>query len=175
MSKESWADEQAARIGQTIKALRGKRSGQWLSDTTAEVGHRVSRTTISEIENGKRKSVSTAELAVLAEALEVPPMYLLYPNLPDGEVEILPGQLRTSTEAWEWFAGERDKRDNQISRLIAASRLRGNLKTWLSEYENDSAGAPMATQKRIASMVEAIENTEKMIVDSGGTLSSDGR
>lgn len=105
MSK-SWAEEQAARIAETIKALRGKRSGQWLSDRTAEVGHRVSRTTISELENGKRKSVTTAELCVLAWALDVPPVRILYPSLPDGEVELVPGVRTQSTQAMAWFSGE---------------------------------------------------------------------
>ena len=105
MSKD-WADEQAARIAATVKRLRGKRSGQWLSDRTAELGHRVSRTTISELENGKRKYVSTAEICVLAWALKVPPVQLLYPNLPDGLVEVVPDVSVSSIHAATWFSGE---------------------------------------------------------------------
>jgi hypothetical protein len=105
MSKR-WAEEQAETIGTAVRQLRGDRSGQWLSDETARTGHRVPRTTISELENGKRKAVSTAELCLLAWALKVPPIRLLYPNLPDGPVEIIPGRTVPSVVAATWFSGE---------------------------------------------------------------------
>jgi hypothetical protein len=103
---KNWAEEQARTIGQAVRELRGKKTGQWLSDETERAGHRVPRTTISELESGKRKSVSTAELCLLAWALKVPPVRLLYPNLPDGPVEIIPGKTVPSIEAATWFSGE---------------------------------------------------------------------
>jgi transcriptional regulator with XRE-family HTH domain len=103
---DDWAPAQAKRIADTVKDLRGKRSGQWLSDETAKAGHRISRTTISELESGKRKSVTTAELCVLAWALKVPPIRLLFPDLPDGPVEVLPGKELSSFDAVRWFSGE---------------------------------------------------------------------
>ena len=105
MSK-SWAEDQARTIGAAVRDLRGKRTGQWLSDETERAGHRVPRTTISELESGKRKAVSTAELCLLAWALKVPPIRLLYPDLPDGPVEIIPGKTVPSIEAATWFSGE---------------------------------------------------------------------
>lgn len=106
MTQQQWAEEQANRIAQAVKSLRGKRSGQWLSDRTAEAGHRISRSTIADLESGRRKYVSTAELSVLAWALNVPPVSLLYPALPDGEVEVVPGERVKSIEAATWFSGE---------------------------------------------------------------------
>jgi hypothetical protein len=103
---EDWATEQARRIGATVLKLRGERSGQWLSDETFNAGHRVSRTSISELENGKRKSVSTAELIVLAVALRVSPVRLIYPDMPDGLVDVLPGKPVPSIEAAMFFSGE---------------------------------------------------------------------
>lgn len=103
---EEWAAAQAARVGATVQRLRDGRSGQWLSNETATAGHRISRTSISELESGKRKSVTTAELCVLAWALRVPPIRLLYPDLPDGPVEIVPGKEVPSIEAATWFSGE---------------------------------------------------------------------
>ncbi|AUM17209.1 hypothetical protein CSW53_12175 [Rhodococcus ruber] len=66
----------------------------------------MSRSTISEIERGRRKSVNTAELCVIAWALDVPPVRLLYPDLPDGPVEVVPGVEVSSTAAMSWFGGE---------------------------------------------------------------------
>jgi hypothetical protein len=106
MTKADWASEQARRIAATVRQLRANRSGQWLSDETAKAGHRISRTTISELESGKRKAVTTAELCVLAWALQVPPMRLLYPDLPDGPVDIVPGVTVPSIKAATWFSGE---------------------------------------------------------------------
>ena len=98
MSKDGWAADQAATIGDEIKKLRGGRSGQWLSDRTAELGYRVTRTTISELENHKRKYVTTVELMVLARALNTPPIALLYPRPLSGEsIDILPGVPGTKT------------------------------------------------------------------------------
>jgi transcriptional regulator with XRE-family HTH domain len=104
MAKD-WATDQAERVGRELKRLRGRRSGQWLSDRTAELGYRVPRTTISELENGKRKYVSTAELAILARALDSAPAALLYPPPYGDEIEVLPGQSSTSWSAAEWFSG----------------------------------------------------------------------
>ena len=66
------------------------------------------RTTISELENGKRKYVSTAELAILLWALDTAPAALLYPPPYRDEVEVLPGQSSTSWSAAEWFSGISD-------------------------------------------------------------------
>ena len=48
---------------------------------------------------------------VLAAALEVPPVELLFPDLPDGEVEALPGRVTTSWQAVQWFSGESQGKD----------------------------------------------------------------
>lgn len=89
-----------------MNQLRGERSAQWLSDRTDELGHRVSRSTISDLETGRRARLEVAELLVLAAALDVPPLLLLYPEVPDGMVEVLPGVFASSEEAFQWACGE---------------------------------------------------------------------
>lgn len=103
---QEWEEDQARRVAQEIRRLRHPRSAQWLSDRTGELGHRISRPVISDLENGRRKYVTTAELCVLAWALKVPPVALLYPDLPDGLVELVPGVEKPSIEAVMWFSGE---------------------------------------------------------------------
>ena len=107
MAKD-WAADQTARIGDEIRRLRGSRSGQWLSDRTDALGYRVARTTISELENHKRKLVSTAELVVLARALDTAPLVLLYPPPYSAELDMLPDVNKTSWVAAEWFSGMND-------------------------------------------------------------------
>jgi transcriptional regulator with XRE-family HTH domain len=109
MSSQSWAEQDAARIGAEVHRLRRKRSGsaQWLSDRTAEVGHRLQRAMISELERGKRKYVTTAELVVLAAALNVAPVALLYPAPYDEDIEVTPGRTMSKIGAVERFSGHR--------------------------------------------------------------------
>ncbi len=110
----SWSKELTARIGREVKRLREeggekKLSAQWLADRTAELGHPIPRTTISETEQGKRSTITLQEVLVLAAALEVPPIQLLYPDIPDGKVEMLPGQTKTSWWAAQGFSGELER------------------------------------------------------------------
>jgi len=126
MSKDGWAAQQAATIGEEIRQLRGGRSGQWLSDRTAALGYRVTRTTISELENHKRKYVTTAELMVLARALNTTPIALLYPRPLSGDsIEILPGVKGSKTFALQWFSGEADTQSPWI--CDDPGEYRGNL------------------------------------------------
>jgi len=105
MTQPSWAGDTTGRIAGAVRALRGKRSAQWLADRTAELGHPISRTAISNLEVGRKGSVDVLELIVLARALGVPPLLLLYPALSAGEVEVLPGHRASSWAAAQWFAG----------------------------------------------------------------------
>lgn len=68
---------------------------------------KVSRSAISELESGKRRSISVAELLVLAAALDQPPALLLFPPYPDGHVRPVPGAEVTAYDAVEWVGGQR--------------------------------------------------------------------
>ncbi len=105
MTQPSWAEDTTRRIAAAVKAVRGKRSTQWLADRTAELGHPISRTAISNLEVGRKRAVDVPELIVLARALGVPPLLLLYPAMSAGEVEVLPGHRTSSWAAAQWVAG----------------------------------------------------------------------
>jgi transcriptional regulator with XRE-family HTH domain len=57
----------------------------------------ISRTQIANYESGRKKNLDIAELLILAAALDVPPLVLLYPDLPAGKVEIIPDRPGTSS------------------------------------------------------------------------------
>ncbi|MFB7496122.1 helix-turn-helix transcriptional regulator [Streptomyces sp. NPDC056161] len=81
-------------------------SAQQLADECARLGHPgLQRTVISNMENGRRRDVSVADVLVLAAALEVAPAALIFPAGYTAEVEYLPGQTGAPLEAAEWFAG----------------------------------------------------------------------
>ena len=127
------------RIANEIERLRtahpeGKKSAQWLSDRTHELGHRVGRSRISDLETGRRKRMDVTELMVIAEALGIPPVQLLFPGLLNGESEYLPGKTDTAWNALQRFTGETSKpgdilaagrrnRDLTLMRILAAAEV----------------------------------------------------
>lgn len=118
-----WAEEQVRRVAQEVRRLRGSRSTQWLSDKTAEhlYGYRVSRSVITDLENGRRKYVTTAELTVLAYALGTSPVGLLFPPPYDDEqIDLLPGWSTTKLVALEAFCGK----SPEVNRLVDMETMR---------------------------------------------------
>ena len=178
MAKD-WAADQAERVGRELKRLRGRRSGQWLSDRTAELGHRVPRTTISELENGKRKYVSTIELAILARALDTAPVALLYPPPYRGEVEVLPGQSSTSWSAAEWFSGmsnsgtqigfadDIEAYDRNLAPLRAAARI-SELTTRKQRLTDALVDADEAVQVAMLDAIHGVQDDIDRLNDAAG-------
>lgn len=64
--------QHAIGVGQWVRQARGQRSGQWVADRVTELGQPMSRTTISELENGKRNYITTGEAMALMAALAAP-------------------------------------------------------------------------------------------------------
>ena len=105
MSPQTWAEEQASTIAAEVRRLRGSRSAQWLADQTTRLGHTITRSVIADLENGRRRYVTTAELMVLAAALNTTPVALLYPDPCAADVEMLPGYTTDGPSALQWFSG----------------------------------------------------------------------
>jgi transcriptional regulator with XRE-family HTH domain len=84
-------------------------SAQELADRCASLGmNSLTRQVLSRLEHGRRESVSTAELAVIAAALKIAPILLLYPiGLADSS-EYLPGRRAAPYDAARWWSGEAD-------------------------------------------------------------------
>ncbi len=107
MTNREWARDATHRVGLDIKRLRGEHTVQWLSDRTAELGHRVGRSRISDLERGDRGGVlDIAELLVLARALEIPPLQLIFPIGRETTMEVLPHTVVPTWAAAKWFTGE---------------------------------------------------------------------
>ena len=158
-----------------VKALRGDRSAQWLSDVTDELGCRVGRSTISDIENGRRKYIAVHELLMLAAALGTSPAALLtFGSVPDGELELLPGRTVNGIDAADWLGGGRLNRftpaatglpqdHEQTAQLLAAARERQDISRTLiktqigglSDYP-DPALVP-ALKERLSGLISRIK------------------
>lgn len=103
---QGWVDGVHRRIAAAIKIARGTRSAQWLADETERLGYPISRAAIANYESGRKKGLDVVELMVIAAVLDVPPVALLYPELPDGGVEVLPTLRVKSWDAAAWVTGE---------------------------------------------------------------------
>lgn len=101
-----WSDDWTKEIATEIRHLRGDRSAQWLSDRTDELGHRVTRSIITDLETGRRKYISLAELTVLAAALDTYPIALAYPDIQE-QTKPLPSLDEVEKFfAAQWFSAE---------------------------------------------------------------------
>jgi transcriptional regulator with XRE-family HTH domain len=107
---EGWGEALHARIAAAIRQTRFVRrmSAQDVADETACLGYPLSRSQIANYESGRKQGLDVAELMVLAAALRVPPVMLLFGGLPDEAVEFLPGEKATSVATLAWFIGDRE-------------------------------------------------------------------
>lgn len=106
MKQTDWPGSWARHVGENVAQLRGALgwSAQSLSDRTEALGHRVTRNSIANLENGRKGEVPVHEVAVLAAALGVPPTRLLF--LPSAaNVSLLPEITKSGWSATLWFTG----------------------------------------------------------------------
>lgn len=126
MVPQNWADDHTRRIAAEIRRLRKNqgRSAQWLADRTAEFGYAVTRPIISDLEIGRRKYITTAELIVLAAALETAPIALLFPAPLNEKVWALPRLAMPKFAAAEEFCGGEEAGLASPENLRALQRAR---------------------------------------------------
>lgn len=181
-----WHRATAERLGTAIAKARKAAglSAQGLAERCAELGAPIHRVTISKIENGRGR-FDLGEWLILARALDVPPMALLFPALPDGQVEMLPGVVQTSWEAYRWATGMDDPSATPtaparlvqacLKRDTVATPSRGGGRSFIGEATLEAlvtSNSPLlegleqlAAQKR-AELAEI----DQAILEAGGTL-----
>lgn len=81
-------------------------STQQLSDRCGELGLPIARSVLANFESGRRPTVSVPELLVLAKALDVAPLALVFPVGYETETEALPGRMEHPVTALRWASGE---------------------------------------------------------------------
>jgi len=98
-----------AMVATQIRRYRKEKdwSAQDLSDACTGLGYPIPRTVLANMESGRRSLVSVAEILVLAQALEVPPVCLIFPLESTAEVQILPGVQQSTLQSVAWFIGDR--------------------------------------------------------------------
>lgn len=119
-----WTKDLSQQIADGINQARGNHSDQWISDRTKELGSPLSRTAISEYRRGIRKSMTVNDLFIIAAALGVPPVTLLFPGLPDKPSTLLPVTNNpTALDALQWVTGERQTIPRGVGNHTAAKEV----------------------------------------------------
>jgi transcriptional regulator with XRE-family HTH domain len=94
-------------VGAQIKRWRRERklTAQRLSELTEQLGEKIPRTVIINLENQRRDYVSLAEILILAAGLNIPPYLLIAPVGLDDAVEILPEVQSSPWRTRGWLMG----------------------------------------------------------------------
>jgi transcriptional regulator with XRE-family HTH domain len=105
MTTSSWGDAVVTRIAAEIRRHRTARgmTGQALADACEALGHPLPRTTLANLESGRRASLDVTELLVLAQALDIPAISLLFPLGHTPTVPTRPGEHQ-DTDTWQALA-----------------------------------------------------------------------
>lgn|GEM_PF-1157062 len=178
---KTWAERYVGEVGRAMKDARGTKSAAWLSERTEQLGCRVSRSVIAKLDSGHRGDVlSVVELCVIAAALEVPPVALLFPDLPDGEIEMPPRHHSASEDAMRWFCGESgtipfgaligevdhsDLAPNDAAQLVEAVRRRRGLLRQAAE-----ANASPDIRAQVPALLDEIRSLAGRIRALGGVI-----
>lgn len=106
MTREEWRAASLLRVGKSVRQAR-RRAGISQDELAERIGS--SRNAIQNIESprGRKSAINVFDLLEIAAALGVPPVQLLYPQLPADEVEYLPGVTMPAIDAAQTFSGER--------------------------------------------------------------------
>lgn len=78
--QEKWLQDYATRVANHIAQYRKylKISAEELSKLTEEVGYKIPRSSIANIENHKKKTITSHELSIISAALGIPPEGLIW-------------------------------------------------------------------------------------------------
>lgn len=108
MTNADWSPSFTARVAEQMRQAR-KAVGLTVAEAAqacVELGLAVPKTTITNLETGRRTSIDLAEFLVLAEVYRVPPISLLFPLGTEASVAVLPDREVPTWEAVAWFTGE---------------------------------------------------------------------
>ncbi|WP_102160088.1 helix-turn-helix domain-containing protein [Zhihengliuella halotolerans] len=108
---EDWQKVLAGTVGRRVRHFRevAGMSAQKVADVcTHDLGFKLLRTTLANLEAGTRKNVTIGEVIAIAKALQVPPLSLLFPLEESTEVAYLPNSKTAPWEAWKAFAAGMD-------------------------------------------------------------------
>ncbi|MEV6046470.1 helix-turn-helix domain-containing protein [Streptomyces xanthochromogenes] len=104
-----WEDHVMATVAGEVRRRRKELrwSAQDLADRCEEIGYPIPRNVIANMESGRRATLPLVEIMVLAKALRMTPVSLIYPVGYVSEVRSLPYEdPQPAWDALQWFTGQ---------------------------------------------------------------------
>lgn len=120
-----WEDHVTATVADEVRRRRKELrwSAQDLADRCEEIGYPIPRNVIANMESGRRAVLPLVEVMVLAKALRMSPISLIYPVGYVDEVRQLPYEdPRPAWDALQWFTGSSaadDATDYMLDHFLA--------------------------------------------------------
>jgi transcriptional regulator with XRE-family HTH domain len=109
----AWGPGLVAAVAAEVRRYRQLRqlSVKELADRCAKLGWPIKRSVLSNLELSYRETVTVPEILILAAALNVAPVLLLFPVGRQEQVEYLPDSAVSPWDAAKWFSGQSDRPD----------------------------------------------------------------
>lgn len=133
-----WADQVTATVAAEVRRRRKElgMSGEDLARACADLGYAIPRNVIANMESGRRAQLPLVEVMVLAKALHVAPICLVYPVGVVDRVQALPDEEPTDTfDSLQWFTGESYGYDGPSPQL--RERRAAPQRTWSMDAEGN--------------------------------------
>jgi transcriptional regulator with XRE-family HTH domain len=104
-TEDRWPAALTRATGEQVRRFRT--SAEQLAAEVTAAGLPYTRAQVTNLEAGRRTSITIGELLVLAAVLHVPPLLLLLPIGRHAGVELLPGRVAETWQSVQWLTGER--------------------------------------------------------------------
>lgn len=117
VKRKTWAESLHERTAQAIRNARTSAgmSAQDVADRTQKLGYGVSRDKIANYESGRKQGLDLSEFLVIAAALRVPPVALIFNGPPDEPVQMLPMNYAPTVRGLAWLCGDPALADDEIT------------------------------------------------------------
>ncbi|MEU4364212.1 helix-turn-helix transcriptional regulator [Promicromonospora sp. NPDC023987] len=176
---QAWSRSWTAGIGERLRSVR-RAAGlttQQVADRTAALGYPMARASIANLETRPRAKIYLQDVTVLAAALGVSPVEILYPlevstvptatSTPVGVVrrgvlkntsaEVLPGHTERAPSAVAWFTGGYGRvLEARLAAITAYGRFEARGKLLAMLREEEKAGALEARAQTVGAPAPAV-------------------
>lgn len=160
---EAWSSTWTAGIGERLRTARRAAglSTQQVADRTTALGYPMARASIANLETRPREKIYLQDVAVLAAALGVSPLEILYPLevntvpaatttpvgviqkgvLKNTSMQVLPGRAERAPAAAAWFTGGYGRvLEARLAAITACGRFEARFQLLAMLHEEEKAG-----------------------------------
>ena len=175
---EAWSSSWTAGIGERLRAARRAAglSTQEIADRTAAMGYPMARASIANLETRPREKIYLQDVTVLAAALGVSPVEILYPLevnivpsatptpvgvirrgvLKNTSTQVLPGRTERAPAAVAWFTGGYGRvLEARLAAITAYGRFEARFQLLATLHEEEKAGVLAARAETVGAPAPA--------------------